>query len=148
MPLIVIVAGPNGTGKSTWIQGLRKGDDWRDLSVVNADQVEVSHTLGNAATNFEKGREAVRQLRELVAGNADYLDLATVEESIARVRDRVSKNGHNIPEQDLRRRFPLSKRYLEELYKPIVDSWAVYELHGGQRVLVDFGALEGGIAGA
>src|SRR5437870_1855313 len=115
MPLIVIVAGPNGTGKSTWIQGLRKGDDWRDLSVVNADQVEVSHTLGNAATNFEKGREAVRQLRELVAGNADYLDLATVEESIARVRDRVSKNGHNIPEQDLRRRFPLSKRYLEEL---------------------------------
>lgn len=39
---------------------------------------------------------------------------------------RVSQGGHGIPEDTLRRRFPLSLEYLETVYKPIVDRWQVY----------------------
>jgi predicted ABC-type ATPase len=48
------------------------------------------------------------------------------EASIARVRRRVERGGHGIPEATLRRRFPLSLDYLETVYKPLVDSWEVY----------------------
>ncbi|WP_198574387.1 zeta toxin family protein [Caulobacter hibisci] len=55
-----------------------------------------------------------------------YLRLANVEELLARVRRRVAMGGHDIPERDIRRRFPKSLQYLDKIYKPLVDSWQVW----------------------
>ena len=54
--------------------------------------------------------------------------------SIERVRRRVEAGGHDIPEATIRRRFGKSLRYLDELYKPIVDEWYVWRTDGGEPV--------------
>lgn len=56
-----------------------------------------------------------------------YLRLPNVEKSIKRVQRRVAAGGHDIPEETIRTRFSKSLRYLDELYKPIVDEWYVWD---------------------
>ena len=56
-----------------------------------------------------------------------YLRLPSPEHSIERVRRRVAAGGHDIPENVIRQRFAKSSRYLEELYKPIVDEWYIWD---------------------
>ena len=48
------------------------------------------------------------------------------EQAIARVAQRVSNGGHNIPEADIRRRFKRGIYNLLNLYMPICDSALVY----------------------
>ena len=66
-----------------------------------------------------------------------YLRLPDAEASIARVRHRVERGGHGIPEATLRRRFPLSLDYLETVYKPLVDEWEVYASSDEGLVLLE-----------
>lgn len=68
-----------------------------------------------------------------------YLRLPDAAASIARVRRRVERGGHGIPETTLRRRFPLSLDYLETVYKPLVDNWEVYDNGGDTPELIDWG---------
>jgi predicted ABC-type ATPase len=56
-----------------------------------------------------------------------YLRLPNPERSIERVRQRVAMGGHDVPESVVRQRFAKSLRYLEELYKPIVDEWYIWD---------------------
>jgi predicted ABC-type ATPase len=56
-----------------------------------------------------------------------YLRLASIDQSLERVRRRVEMGGHDIPEVDIRRRFPKSLEYLDSVYKPIVDAWQVWQ---------------------
>jgi predicted ABC-type ATPase len=58
---------------------------------------------------------------------------------IDRVRRRVERGGHGIPEATLRRRFPLSLDYLETVYKPLVDEWEVWASGDGGPELLDWG---------
>lgn len=68
-----------------------------------------------------------------------YLRLPSAEASIARVAHRVDRGGHGIPEETLRRRFPLSLDYLETVYKPLVDSWKIFASGGENPELLDWG---------
>ena len=68
-----------------------------------------------------------------------YIRLPNAEASIARVAHRVAQGGHGIPEDTLRRRFPLSLEYLETVYKPIVDAWEVRAGGEGGLELLDWG---------
>jgi hypothetical protein len=45
--------------------------------------------------------------------------------------------GHDIPEADIRRRFPRSLDYLERVYKPLVDAWWVWSSGESGLELVD-----------
>ncbi len=56
-----------------------------------------------------------------------YLRLPSVELSLARVKRRVAAHGHNIPEATIRRRFDKSLKFLDEVYKPLVDEWYVWD---------------------
>ena len=64
-----------------------------------------------------------------------YLRLTTVDASISRVKRRVANGGHGIPERVLRRRFSRSLDYLEQIYKPIVDDWSVWDSLEGDFVV-------------
>ena len=68
-----------------------------------------------------------------------YLRLPHAGASIARVRRRVERGGHGIPEATLRRRFPLSLDYLETVYKPLVDAWRVWSNGDDGLKLLDWG---------
>ncbi len=56
-----------------------------------------------------------------------YLRLPSVEHSIERVGKRVAAGGHSIPEETIRQRFDKSLKYLDEVYKPIVDEWYIWD---------------------
>jgi predicted ABC-type ATPase len=66
-----------------------------------------------------------------------YLRLRSAEESAARVRRRVEAGGHGIPENTVRRRFDKSANYFDTIYKPLVDSWYLWESREGEFVMVD-----------
>ena len=45
---------------------------------------------------------------------------------IARVRNRVMAGGHDVPEEDIVRRFYRSKRNFWLIYKNLVDKWDLF----------------------
>ena len=67
-----------------------------------------------------------------------FLQLASAEEAIARVAQRVRQGGHHIPEAVIRRRFAAGNKNFECLYAPLVDAWALYDNAGAQPVLLDW----------
>jgi predicted ABC-type ATPase len=52
-----------------------------------------------------------------------YLDSA--DTSVARVKHRVRHGGHNVPEEDIRRRFTRSCANFWHIYRQIADQWTV-----------------------
>ena len=68
-----------------------------------------------------------------------YLPLATPEEAIRRVEQRVKQGGHRIPEAVIRRRFDRSVANSRHVYRDLVDSWQVLDRRGRDLVLVEEG---------
>lgn len=167
MPTLVLLAGPNGAGKTTLIDRLLKRRAGTFV-FVNPDEVARDLRGSGPARDLAAGRRVLERLDGLIAARADivlettlatrsharrlracraagyrieliYLRLPDAEASIARVRHRVERGGHGIPEATLRRRFPLSLDYLETVYKPLVDNWEVYASGGETPELLDWG---------
>jgi predicted ABC-type ATPase len=165
MPTLVLLAGPNGAGKTTFIgRFLRRRA--RTFVFVNPDEVARDLPGTGPNRDLAAGRRVLERLNALIAARADivlettlatrslarrlracrsagyrieltYLRLPDAEASIARVRHRVERGGHGIPEATLRRRFPLSLDYLETVYKPLVDEWEVYASSDEGLVLLE-----------
>ena len=56
-----------------------------------------------------------------------YLKLPSVDIAIERVKMRVKKGGHNVPEKDIRRRFERSWINFQKIYKSLADSWIIFD---------------------
>ena len=71
-----------------------------------------------------------RMLAQAAARDAEvrvwYVGLDTVDRHIARVRARVRRGGHDIPEADIRRRYETSRANLVELM-PALTALRVYD---------------------
>jgi predicted ABC-type ATPase len=52
-----------------------------------------------------------------------YLWVKSVELSVSRVQERVSRSGHHVPEEVIRRRFDRSIRNFMVEYRRMADSW-------------------------
>ncbi len=157
--LVVVLAGPDGAGKSTSASRLLRGS----LSVeefVNADTIALGLSayrpesaavaaarvmlerlrhLARRRTDFAfettlAGRGHARWLRELresgYRAHLVFLALPEPELAIARVAERVRQGGHHVPEEVVRRRYVAGLRNLLELYDQIVDDWQVYDNSG------------------
>ncbi len=59
-----------------------------------------------------------------------YLDSA--DTSVARVRERVRRGGHDVPEPDIRRRFCRCFANFWRIYREIADYWYVYYNYSGE----------------
>lgn len=68
-----------------------------------------------------------------------FLQLPSSEMAVARVRQRVAAGGHNVPEEVIRRRFDAGLRNFEQLYKPLVDEWVLYDNSGEGPIRLDEG---------
>jgi len=53
------------------------------------------------------------------------------------VKPRVAQGGHNVPEQDIKRRFDGCLINFEKIYKPLADSWIVFDTSGKNPVVFD-----------
>ena len=49
------------------------------------------------------------------------------ELAVERVRSRVRLGGHNVPEAVVRRRFLSGARNFFRLYRPLADTWGIYD---------------------
>ncbi len=137
MPSLYVIAGPNGAGKTTFVKRFAPRE-LALLDFINADEIArgLSPFVPERA-QVEAGRLVLTRFRQFVeerrdfvlettlsgrgyrkhfeaartAGyhvRLDFLLLPDLEDSIRRVADRVEQGGHNVPLDDLRRRFKVS----------------------------------------
>jgi len=87
------------------------------------------------------GKTYLKKIREMKSKGYKviiyFLKLETVELAIERVRLRVAEGGHNIPEEDIRRRFERSWLNFQTLYKPLADKWIIFDTSGPQPKIID-----------
>ena len=133
---VIIVGGPNGSGKTTLITALLAENP---LPYLSADKIAFELDPQNVErVAVQAGRELLLQLDETVRRGASFIHettlsgksllrqlermkaegyqiiisfvyLASADENVARVGERVRKGGHNVPEADIRRRYLRSK---------------------------------------
>ena len=101
------------------------------------------HSAAHVSFSFEttlSGRGYLRQIDRWQAAGYKvklvFLQLASPEEAIARVAQRVRQGGHDIPEDVIRRRFFAGRTNFERWYRPRVDSWALYDNSGAITKLI------------
>jgi predicted ABC-type ATPase len=77
------------------------------------------------------GRGYVRMLAEARAAgfeiHLNYLWLRGAGMSVRRVRQRVRKGGHHVPEEDIRRRYARSIEHVVGEYLPLADRWWIWD---------------------
>jgi len=56
-----------------------------------------------------------------------YFWLNSPELAMKRVAERVSKGGHDIPQETIKRRYAAGINNLFKLFMPIVDYWAIFD---------------------
>jgi predicted ABC-type ATPase len=52
-----------------------------------------------------------------------FVTLDSPELCIARIRERVARGGHFVPDDDVRRRFQRARSHFWRLYRPLADEW-------------------------
>ena len=153
---IVIIAGPNGAGKTTlaW-EFLPREAGCPDF--INVDLIAAGLSpfapekaalraaklmLAEIARRVRKGESFAFETtlsghnyarlipRWRAAGyhvKLIFLSLVSPDLAVARVATRVAQGGHSVPEDVVRRRFESGLRNFHELYKPLVNSWMLYD---------------------
>jgi len=158
-PNVYIIAGPNGAGKTTFAREfLPKYADCRNF--VNADLIAQGLSPFSPETaafrawrlmleemeafarhgddfGFEttlSGRSHLNVIRGLKQRRQEvhvfYLWVPSVELALSRVRGRVLQGGHDVPEAVVRRQFDRSITNFLVHYRPLADSWTLYDNAG------------------
>jgi predicted ABC-type ATPase len=168
VPQVVIIAGPNGAGKTTLAPTLLR-DTLGLFEFVNADTISDGLSAFNPdAASFDAGRIMLRTIQELAKKRKDFalestlagrsfaqwllhlcrsgyefqllfLWLRSVDLAVERVATRVQGGGHAIPEEVIRRRYYRGLANFLELYRPIANTWVVYDNSGVSPILVASG---------
>lgn len=116
MKIYTIIAGVNGVGKSSLIGVLK--NVYSDIGVIVDESAELINTCLSKGVNFtqETTLSGFRTLRTIKQAREQdyyirlyYIGVNTADESLKRIANRVEKGGHNIPADDVIRRF--NKRF-------------------------------------
>ena len=147
--MFTIIAGSNGCGKSTLTSTARDKFQQTPLLDPDAIAKSLQATLDSNSSNIEAGKKVLRQADELIAkrqsftvettlSGGTYLKMAerakasgfvlfivfvgtaSVEINLERVKARVKKGGHDVPEEDQRRRYPRTLANMKRLL-PMAD---------------------------
>lgn len=166
-PKIIIIAGPNGAGKTTFAREFLPQEADCPV-FVNADliaaglspfapelaaiqagrlmlDVIAQHVAKRESFAFEttlSGRAYARQIpqwRQMgYRVELFFLSLSSADMAVQRVAERVRQGGHDIPETTIRRRFDAGMRLFFDVYRPLVDQWALYDNSGDEPLLMEW----------
>jgi predicted ABC-type ATPase len=98
--------------------------------------LERIHELASELADFGfettlSGRTYIKVLDDMKVGGYRvalfFLWLPNAEMAVARVENRVKHGGHNVPPDDVRRRYRAGVRNLFRLYRPIVDEGWLFD---------------------
>jgi predicted ABC-type ATPase len=144
-PVLHVLAGPNGAGKSTFVA--RVLQPVTHLPFVNADEIAAERWPGEELEHAYHASRAAAELRRRMLGHGEsfitetvfshrskvalvqqaaalgylvnlHVILVPAELSVQRVAERVSRGGHEVPEEKIRSRYA-------RLLKLVVDARAV-----------------------
>jgi predicted ABC-type ATPase len=155
-PNVYIIAGPNGVGKTTFAREfLPNYADCKNF--VNADLIAQGMAPFSPETAaFRAGRLVLNEIDLFAQRRADFgfettlsgrsylglirrlkdqgyavhfffLWVSAVDLALSRIEARVLQGGHDVPEADVRRRFDRSIKNFLESYRPLGDSWYLFD---------------------
>ena len=170
MPDFYLFGGPNGAGKTTLAMKILPELGCREF--VNADAIARALSPFNVeSVAFQSGVLMMKRLRELASKNISfgtestlsarawvpfikecrasgytfnliYVWLPDPEMNIARVAARVAAGGHDIPEETIRRRYQAGQKNFVELYKPLADTWRIFNNSDFSESLIATGGYQ------
>ena len=168
-PRIIIIAGPNGAGKTTFAREFLPFEAGCPI-FVNADLIAAGIAPFQPETvAFRAGRLMLQELARHSAEGCSFafettlsgrsyapmidtwrangyavklifLSLASADEAVARVANRVRQGGHNIPTETIRRRFESGLIHFRNTYRHRVDFWQLFDNSGDNPLLIEEGA--------
>lgn len=158
---LVVVGGPNGCGKTTFARFYAQAES---LPYLGADDIAFEMApLDPASVRVRAGREFSRRLSAaLAAGDSLVIEstlagaslartvaaahaegyrvtiilvfLDSVELCLHRIAERVAQGGHDVPEDDVRRRFERVFPVFWQQYRPHADR-CLLVFNGGESFL-------------
>jgi predicted ABC-type ATPase len=167
-PRCILIAGPNGAEKTTFARRYLP-ENARVVHFVNADLIASGLSpLKPEIAAIAAARMVLGEIDRLVADRADfafettlsgltymhglkswmragyridivYLRLSSSRLALRRVAARVRQGGHNVPQADVLRRFVRGWENIQRIYRPLADSWAVYDNSGRAPRLLEKG---------
>ena len=171
MKNLYIVSGCNGAGKTTASytvlpeilecrEFVNAGEIARGLSPFNAESVaieagklmlqrieellkeDVTFAIETTLASRSYVNLVKRAQRQGYRVNLLYFWLSSPELAMRRVAERVSKGGHDIPEEIIRRRYTAGINNLFKLFMPVVDYWAIFDNSQADRLKIASGRLD------
>lgn len=161
--ILYIIAGANGSGKSTLASELLPAEN---LEYLNADDIAREICPENIeSVKIKAGKIVLEKLSVLLNKQKSFAIETTLSGKIHlkiikkaeelgyktvliysylttplmcenRIKTRVLNGGHNIPKEDIIRRFYRSKQNFIDLYKGIVDEWNIFYNGSPEYILV------------
>jgi len=154
-PILTIVAGSNGCGKTSLTRFARTKFQQIPILDPDAIAKSLQETASGRTSDIEAGKQVLRRAEELIQARqsftvettlsgATYLKMAvrakdagfnvvvffvgtvSVEINLQRVKARVKLGGHDVPEEDQRRRYPRTLANMRKLL-PIADLAVIFD---------------------
>lgn len=149
---IIIIAGANGSGKTTFAKTFIKKYPY---DFINADEIAKELNPNDLTkSKLEAGKIFFKKIDKLINENKSfivesilsgkylvrliqkvkkkgysitivYIFLHEPNINIARIKERVLKGGHHVPDEDVIRRYYRSKKNFWEIYKQFADNWSL-----------------------
>ena len=156
MPNIYVIAGSNGAGKTTFAREFLP-QYAHCPNFINADLIAQGLApFSPSSMGIKAGRLLLEQVKDFVNKRADFAIESTLAGKTylslfkelkrkgysihifflwipatglakARISQRVKNGGHDVPPEDVIRRFGRSRENFLRFYKPLCDVWTVFD---------------------